>query len=158
LETYGGTTDALEMWDKADILSVASRLGVDYKVVLMTGECLGFVLARSGTSDGASNVGATGISIGNTNYRLGEDLRGLAATLKAAVPALTFADALALVRNRVPIKHFFSDAGIAHSAAVRGLDGETPAGLLQLVLSCEGGRLPSPSKVAHVLAKPCIFG
>jgi hypothetical protein len=38
LETYGAETKALEMWNKADILWVASWVGVDYIEVLMTGE------------------------------------------------------------------------------------------------------------------------
>ena len=40
LEAYGGKTAELEMWSRADILSVAERLGVVYNDVLMTGECL----------------------------------------------------------------------------------------------------------------------
>jgi hypothetical protein len=147
-ETYGAKTKELEMWNQDDILGIARALAVNFNRVKNTAECLAFVITGAGTADGSTNVGPTGQVIGRTSKRLRVALHGLGATLQGAVPGLTFADATAIVMKRVPLSHLFDDAGIQHCAAAHGLDGRTAAGLLWLVLSAEGGKLPrslSPS-------------
>lgn len=135
---YGATTAEVELWDRDELLALASELGVHYHEVRYTAECVAFVLTSAGTKKGSMNVGTPSRVNGTTSKRLNVRLRSMTVSLTAKMPELTLKDAIAVVNAEVPLLCFTDDDGVMHAAALRGMGCGDKAGVLQRILCSEG--------------------
>jgi hypothetical protein len=143
LETrYGGETMECEVATAEDVVAIAKEVGVTFDEVKYAIECTMSVLTESTVPAGGTNKG-TGRSIGTTAQRIEKRIAGHSRTLMTAQPGLGYKRAVAIVRVALPIGVLKDDAGIAYSAAARGMEDSESAGVLARVLETEGGKLPN---------------
>jgi hypothetical protein len=144
LEThYGGETMECEVATVAEVTAIAREVGVTFDAVKYAIECTMSVLTESTVPAGGTNKGNTGGSIGNNAQRIGKRVASYSRALMVALPGLGYKRAVAIVRVALPIGVLKDDAGIAYSAAARGMEDSEPAGVLARVLETEGGKLPN---------------
>ena len=144
LETHhGGETMECEVATVAEVSAIANEVGVTFDAVKYAIECTMSVITESTVPAGGTNNGTTGGSIGNNAQRIGKRIAGYSRVLMTALPELGYRHAVAIVRVALPIGLLTDDAGIAYSAAARGMEDSEPAGVLARVLETEGGKLPN---------------